>query len=688
MTDSFLRRTTRNEEHYGILRALSFESYITVPLTARGRTLGTITLVSTDPARRYGPSDVAVAEDLARRTALTVDNARLYEAEQRARQAAERAAERTAVLQLVTAGLAEALTPEDVAEVIVKRSMDALGARAGAVALLQEDRRTLQLLRWQGYLEHRLKEFATFDVDAPLPMSDAVRQGTPVLISTTEELTERYPSLPSRMDAYRALACVPLTLEGHAVGAMSLSFEDTRSFGEEDLELLLSIGRQGAQAIERARAYEAERAARAEAEAVEKRMTLLAHASAVLAGSVVDYEATLRNVAQLAVPDFADWCVVDILTDEGSIERVALSHTDPKKVELGTRLREQYPPNPEDPSGVANVLRTGRSEMIPEITEEMVREALADQPDFLEVILELGLTSSMTVPLIARGRTLGALTFVTSESGRHYEPADLRLAEELATRAALAVDNSRLYQERSYVARTLQQTLLPPRLPAIRGIEVGALYRPAGEGTEIGGDFYDLFETTDGTWAVAIGDVCGKGADAAAVIGLVRYTIRAVAMQERRPSKVLAALNQALRQQTIGDRFCTVAYTRLRPSEEGARLTVCCGGHPMPMVLRRDGTIETIGQPGTLLGVFGDPDLTDRTADLQPGDAVLLYTDGVTEERSESEVFGEDGLRDVLASCRGQDAQAIVAAVGDAVEAFRREAPRDDMAILVLRVKA
>jgi serine phosphatase RsbU (regulator of sigma subunit) len=518
-------------------------------------------------------------------------------------------------------------------------------------------------------------------------MADAARTGTPVLVSTTDELIERYPGLPSRMESFQALACVPLTVEGHAVGAMSLSFEDARTFNNEDLELLLAIGRQGAQAIERARAYEAERAARANAEAVEKRMVLLADASAVLAGGVLDYEATLRNVAELAVPEFADWCAVDILTDEGSIERVALAHVDPKKVELGKRLQEQYSPNPDDATGVANVLRTGKSELIPEITQDMIREALTDQPELLEVLFELGLTSAMTVPLIARGKTLGALSFVTSESGRHYGPADLRLAEELATRAALAVDNARLYQERSYVARTLQQTLLPPRLPAIPGVEVGALYRPAGEGTEIGGDFYDLFETTDGTWAVAIGDVCGKGADAAAVIGLVRYTIRAVAMQERRPSRVLASLNQALRQQTLGDRFCTVAYTRLRTSEEGARLTVCCGGHPMPMVLRRDGTVETVGQPGTLLGVFADLDLTDRTTDLQAGDAVLLYTDGVTEERSESEVFGEGGLREVLASCNGQDAQAIVSAVGDAVEGFRQEAPRDDMAILVLRVK-
>jgi serine phosphatase RsbU (regulator of sigma subunit) len=238
------------------------------------------------------------------------------------------------------------------------------------------------------------------------------------------------------------------------------------------------------------------------------------------------------------------------------------------------------------------------------------------------------------------------------------------------------------------VARTLQQTLLPPRLPTIPGVEIGAMYRPAGAGAEIGGDFYDLFETADGGWAVAIGDVCGKGADAAAVIGLVRYSLRAVAMQEQRPSRVLLTVNEALRQQTINERFCTVAYARLRVSSSGGiRATVCCGGHPLPIVLRKDGTVERVGQPGTLLGVFPDPELSDRVTDLGPGDALIFYTDGVTEERSGAQVFGEDGLTEVLASCAGLDAHGIVGAVGDAVAEFRPEAPRDDMAVVAIRVK-
>jgi len=687
MTEQFLRKTTRDEEHFRLTQELGFQSYIFVTLIARERILSTITLVSTDPDRRYGPADVAVTEDLARRTALTVDNARLYEAQQGARMAAERAAERTAVLQAVTAALAEVLTPEDAADVIVQRAIDAFGANAGAVAVPNADGERLELLSWRGYRESSMRAWTTFPVDSPMPMAEAVRTGQPLFIGTREEFASRYPDVTDRDPGNHALACVPLSLKGRAVGAMSLTFAGPRDFDPEDRGLLLAVARQGAQAIERARAYDAERAARSEAEAARQRLAFLAEASSVLASEVIDYEATLQTVARLAVPEFADWCEVDLAGEMGSIERVALAHVDPEKERLGAQLSERYPLDPDAPSGVANVLRTGRSELIEEITEEMLRERVED-PDLLGILRDLGLRSAMTVPLIARARTIGAMSFVTAESGRNFGPADLQLAEEIARRAALAVDNARLYQERSYVARTLQQNLLPPKLPTIPGIDLAALYRPSGEGTEIGGDFYDLFQTTDGAWAVAIGDVCGKGADAASVIGLVRYTVRAVAMQEQRPSRVLSTLNEALRQQIVNERFCTVAYARVRSSNGKVRLTICCGGHPLPLVLRADGSVERVGQPGTLLGVFPDPELTDEVVDLEPGDAIVFYTDGVTEERMGERIFGEEGLASVLEASSGLDAQAIARAIGSAVESFRPHQPRDDMAILVLRVKA
>jgi serine phosphatase RsbU (regulator of sigma subunit) len=277
------------------------------------------------------------------------------------------------------------------------------------------------------------------------------------------------------------------------------------------------------------------------------------------------------------------------------------------------------------------------------------------------------------------------MTFVWANSDRRYGPEDLSLAEDLARRAGQAIENARLYAERDHIAHTLQQSLLPPELPAIQGVELAARYLPAGEGNEVGGDFYDVFDTGDGTWGIAMGDVCGKGAPAAAVMGLARYTLRAAAMREHRPSRILLMLNEAVRRQTAEGRFITVCYSRLRTGREGVRLTVSCGGHPLPVVLRADGTVETAGRPGTLLGVFPDPVLFDRTVDIGPGDAMIAFTDGVTEV-SGSGIEGERRLNQVLSSCAGFSAEGIAERVEHDVLHRGRRRTRDDMAVLVLRV--
>ena len=204
-------------------------------------------------------------------------------------------------------------------------------------------------------------------------------------------------------------------------------------------------------------------------------------------------------------------------------------------------------------------MRTGQAELYPEIPDEMLREGAVDEEHY-RALIEIGMRSVIIVPMTTRGRTIGALTFVSGNSGRRFDEQDVELAQELARRCATAIDNARLYTERSYIARTLQQSLLPVELPDIPGVEAAARFRPTGEGNEVGGDFYDMFETGNRGWAVVMGDVCGKGPDAAAVTALARYTLRAAAMRERLPSRSLAVLNEALLRQRDDRRFCTVAY--------------------------------------------------------------------------------------------------------------------------------
>ncbi|HEX9124189.1 MAG TPA: PAS domain S-box protein [Actinomycetota bacterium] len=425
-----------------------------------------------------------------------------------------------------------------------------------------------------------------------------------------------------------------------------------------------------------------ERTARSAAEAARERMSFLADASVILASSL-DFRKTLAKVARLAVPRLADWCSIDMVEPDGSFQAVAVTHVDPAKVALAREYRRRFPPSPDQEGGVARVIATGSSVLYPEIPDEMLGANVGD-PEQLALAEELGQRSAMIVPLVARGRSLGAITFASAESGRLFGRADLELAEDLGRRAALAIDNARLFEERSHIARTLQRSLLPQRLPEIPRVEVAAVYQPAGvTRTEVGGDFYDVFEIGDRAWGVAMGDVCGKGVEAAALTGLARHTLRSAAIRVHGPAAALEELNEVLRREG-GERFCTVAYGRLERAGDDTRLAVACGGHPLPLVLRSDGTVEPAGEPGTLLGIFEDIELHEREVTLHPGDAVVFYTDGLVDTRM-SEPFDDVALRALLQTCTEFTAQQIADCFRDAVADPQGEAP-DDIAILVVRV--
>jgi PAS domain S-box-containing protein len=410
----------------------------------------------------------------------------------------------------------------------------------------------------------------------------------------------------------------------------------------------------------------------------------LAESSSIL-GASLDPDELLRDVAALAVPEVADWCAIDLRGADGEIERVALAHADPAMVAYLRELTTRYPLDPAAPRGVPNVLRTGSPEMYEEIPDAVLRAAAVDA-EHHHLLSELQMRSAMVVPMIARGRTIGALSLATGPSGRRFDRQDLELAEELARRCASAVDNARLYRERAYIARTLQQSLLPIELPEIPGIEAAARFLPTGEGSEVGGDFYDLFESGRRGWTVVMGDVCGKGADAAAVTALARYTLRTAAMGQSVPSRSLRMLNEALLRQRDDRRFCTVAYAYLEVRDGGARMGIASGGHPLPLLLHPDGKVEPIGEHGTLLGVVDDPRLEDRAVTLSPGDAVIFYTDGVIEGRGDNDVLDEDGLARLVSACAGRGADAIAATVEQAALRSQGGPPDDDIAVLVLRV--
>ncbi len=363
---------------------------------------------------------------------------------------------------------------------------------------------------------------------------------------------------------------------------------------------------------------------------------------------------------------------------------MAVEHVDPARVALAREVQERYPPDKRSDTGAWGVLRRGRAELYREIPDELLVQTAVDE-EHLELIRKVGLRSAMLAPMALRDEVLGVISFVSAESGRRFDEHDLALAEDLALRAAAAVENARLFQTASSIAHTLQTSLLPPVLPELPGMDLAAAYRPAGKGYEVGGDFYDVFSTAGDQWYLVIGDVCGKGAEAAAVTALARYTIRAAAVRRRSPAAILRWLSDAMIQQSEGaGRFCTIACAHLDLGRVPARVTVACGGHPLPLLVRADRSAEEVGEPGTLLGMVPEPELQDRSAELRRGDTLVLYTDGLTEAQAPARVWTPEELAEAARASAGGPAAATVEGLMDATIGALADV-RDDVAVLALR---
>jgi PAS domain S-box-containing protein len=412
----------------------------------------------------------------------------------------------------------------------------------------------------------------------------------------------------------------------------------------------------------------------------ERHAAFLARASDVLASSL-DYERTLRNVAELAVPDLVDWCAVDLIDEAGDRAPVAVAHVDPARLALASELRNYGPARLDRDHGLGLVLHTGVSALYPEITDELLRQRAIDDRQ-LELLRSVGMRSVVMVPMRLGGRTLGAMTLVSAESGRVLDQFDVATAEQIASRAAVAIENSRLYSERSRIAHTLQQSLVPDQLPDIPGFELASAYLPAVADTEAGGDFYDVWKV-GGAWMITIGDVTGKGVEAAALTAVVRHTMRATSDFVSSPAELLARLDRALKKNgTLS--VCTALCLHLA----GDRVTIAAGGHPLPLCLTSDG-VRPLGHHGPLLGALDDVQWQESTVRLAPGSTLFLYTDGVTDAVGEDGArYGSERLASTLGALRDGPAAAVVDGLMGALDAFQVGANADDIAVLALRSSA
>jgi PAS domain S-box-containing protein len=433
------------------VRSLDPTSSVIAPLVARGEVLGVMTVALAAPgARRHTEAECRALREVADRAALALDNARLYQAEQQARRAAEEAAGRVARLHALTAGLSGALTRADVARVVLERGLEVFGAYAGALDAVTADGAALEMLGSFGYAPEVTDPYLRVPLDADIPVAECARTGRPVVLRDWTDSAARYPSLAAapRTRTVGRIA-LPLAVDHRVIGALALSFDAPAEPDEGTLGFFATVANQCAQALDRVRLYEATERARAASEASERRSAFLAEASRLLSDTL-DAESTLEAIARAAVPGLGDWCAVDLLDEPGAgewpprVRRVVAAHQDPAKMEWARELAAANPPNWETDSGLARVLRTGEPQFYPDITDEML-VAGARSDEHLALLREIRFSSLIMVPLVARGRTLGALTLCHTESGRRYDEADLAMAGSLARRAAVSLDNARLY---------------------------------------------------------------------------------------------------------------------------------------------------------------------------------------------------------------------------------------------------
>jgi PAS domain S-box-containing protein len=603
-----------------LLERSGLRTTMAVPLSVRGTTLGALSLGVGRSGRYFDAADLHFAALLAGRAALALGNAQLVARLSAAQQRLDR----------ILGALVEAVTVTDARGKVVY-------ANHAAARLLGVEDADAVLAAEHGELADRFvtthEDGSPLSVDE-LPSRRVIRgeQPEPLLTRTVVKATGEV--------RWHVTKATPLRDEDGSLLAVNIIEDVTQ---EKEAEL---------------------------------RERFLTEAGQALASSL-DHEETLQRVTRLAVPRLADWCAVELPDERGDLQSVALAHADRDRIAEGMALRERYPPERDAPTGSYAVLRTGRSELYAEVTDEMLAQGARDA-EHLQRTRRLDIGSVMLVPMVAGGSTLGVMTFVRG-GGRRYTEDDLPFAEDLAARAAVAVENARLYTERAQVAHTLQASLLPEQLPRVPGWRTAADYRAGQVGAEVGGDFYDLFPV-DGGAMVILGDVTGKGVTAAALTSLVRHTAQTGAYFDPRPSAVLALVNRALRR-----RPQIAPVTMLAGLLRDGSLTLAAGGHPLPVLRRTGDPARKVGETGLLLGaVDAYAGVRDVTVPLAPGDTVLLYTDGVTDTPGQHGRFGEEALRAAVENAPCAPA-ALLEHLTETLAAFQRGTVVDDRAMLALQ---
>ena len=663
-----------------VLRSSGQRSYVGVPLVSGGRIFGVLH-ATRRRVSAFDRDDVQLLTRLAEPIAAAIERVQILEAERLARQAAERATERVRGLQRMTAALASAGTAGEICQIIIHEAVP--GSSEGgerAIWMLRGSR--LVLIAGLGLSA----EYPEIPLDPSLPAAENLREGRPLFVETRAELARRWPVLADGPTS--SFAGLPLIVEEQRIGLMAVGFREDHVFAPDEREYLAAVAEQAAAALARAEARRALQDARDIADSRRAQLDFLVDASERL-GMSLNLDVTLQAVADLAVPRIADRCVLYLIEDDTTSKRLLAPELNADEMQLFAETESSLSAI----KGVGAVIRTGRPEYIEEIDDQML-VADAKSPEHLDLLRRVGFGGLLIVPLRARGKVLGALVFA-NRKGRLMGKGDRVLGEELSARAAMAIDNARLYSAESHIARHLAQALLPAGLPTIEGFDMAVRYQAGSARSEVGGDFYDVLQTGDDEFILLIGDVQGKGVEAAAVTGLARHTVRACAQTERDPALLLQQLNRMIirnilesgrhKERAWSARLCTAAIVRMVRVGGQWSATVSSAGHPLPLLRRADRSVVGLGQPGLVLGVHDDARYADSIVKLDPASVLVLYTDGVSDRYAESDVFGSEGIAEVLSKSEGSATQVTQDIVNASL--MREASHDDDMVVLTIRIK-
>lgn len=619
---SLLDALSLDEFQFRTLESLGMRSWHALPLVAHGEATGVLSLATTGE-RTFSDRDLELAREFASRAALALTNAYDFERERQARAAAERASERLGHLHRITAALAQAVTTEEVARAITIEGAAAFGADAAATQLLTDDGSGLDLASATGHLAELIGRYGRISTAQEVPAIEAVRSANVLWFDSAEHLAVRYPDHAQVRSGLEAVGFIPLIGRDRPLGLLTVSFGGPRPLNDEDRALIDVLLQQCGQALERARLFEREQDARRAAEDASRRLDQLQSIlEATLTAQSVDelLHDLLTNIRGMLAADRAAILVLD--EEDRRLHIRAAVGLDPE-AERETRVPLGH--------GIAgSIAATGEPRSYPDISlEEPVSKYLRESGGSL-----------IGVPLTVRDSVLGVIE-VSSRQTSFFTDDDLELLALAADRVSLFFERMMLYEREHEIAVTLQQSVLPGRLPEVERLDVAVRYLPGRNELEVGGDWYDVIELGNHRVGVVVGDVVGKGVIAASAMAQLRNALRVYALDGLKPSSVLGRLGELAR--TVGTPFATVAYMVI--DYERGTCRYASAGHPPPLHQRPGWPpVFLEGGRSTPIGIGLDTRSRQACVELEPGDLILLYTDGLVESRTMTLNEGMDRL--------------------------------------------